>query len=183
MRTLILAALLGGSLLAQTPSPRLMAPAPVAPQTPKLPQIADPGALNQMAPQAFQQYTQPPQAKRFFFQSPSTAAGTPKRIPVQVTLAPERTLAPQAFQRYLQSPQTKRFFFQSPTIVAGTPKRIPEQVTLAPERPCAIPLINVAPKGGFTGDPKMAMPGSPQPANVDHMPAVQGAPPCADVKR
>ena len=54
---------------------------------------------------------------------------------------------------------------------------------LAPRQACAIPLINVAPKGGFTGDPKIAILGSRTLANIDHMPLIQGAPPCPEDKR
>jgi hypothetical protein len=43
-------------------------------------------------------------------------------------------------------------------------------------------LINVAPKGGFTGDPKIAILGSRTLANI-HMPLIQGAPPCPEDKR
>jgi hypothetical protein len=55
--------------------------------------------------------------------------------------------------------------------------------TLAPSQACAIPLINVAPKGGFTGDPKIAILGSQTLANIDHMPLIQGAPPCTEDER
>ena len=55
--------------------------------------------------------------------------------------------------------------------------------TLAPSQACAIPLINVAPKGGFTGDPKIAILGSQTLANIDHMPLIQGAPPCPEDER
>jgi hypothetical protein len=83
----------------------------------------------------------------------------------------------------LQSPQAKRFFFQAPTPVAGTPT-VPQKVTLAPGQACSIPLLNAAPKGGFTGDPKMVVPRTQQLRNVDHMPVLQPpAPSCADVKR
>ena len=54
---------------------------------------------------------------------------------------------------------------------------------LAPRQACAIPLINVAPKGGFTGDPKIAILGSRTLTNIDHMPLIQGAPPCPEDKR
>jgi hypothetical protein len=54
---------------------------------------------------------------------------------------------------------------------------------LSPGRACAIPLLNVMPKGGFTGDPKMVIPGSEKPANIDHMPILLEAPSCADFKR
>jgi hypothetical protein len=50
-------------------------------------------------------------------------------------------------------------------------------------RTCSIPLIDVAPTGGFTGDPKIAIPGSRRLGNLDHMPLIQGSPPCPQVKR
>ena len=55
--------------------------------------------------------------------------------------------------------------------------------TLVPRQACAIPLINVAPKGGFTGDPKIAILGSQTRTNIDHMPLIQGAPPCPEGER
>lgn len=51
-------------------------------------------------------------------------------------------------------------------------------VTPAPGQPCSIPLLNVVPKSGFNGDPKIAIMGSQTLANIDHMPLIQGAPPC-----
>lgn len=54
---------------------------------------------------------------------------------------------------------------------------------LAPGQTCAIPLLNAMPKGGFTGDPKIVIPGSEKPANIDHMPILLEAPSCADFKR
>jgi hypothetical protein len=47
-----------------------------------------------------------------------------------------------------------------------------------PGRACAIPLLNVVPKSGFNGDPKIAIMGSQAPANTDHMPLIQGVPAC-----
>ena len=55
--------------------------------------------------------------------------------------------------------------------------------SLVSRQACAIPLINVAPKGGFTGDPKIAILGSRTLTNIDHMPLIQGAPPCPEDKR
>jgi hypothetical protein len=55
---------------------------------------------------------------------------------------------------------------------------VPGRVTPAPVRACAIPLINVAPKGGFTGDPKIMIMGSQTLANIDHMPPIKGVPAC-----
>ena len=52
------------------------------------------------------------------------------------------------------------------------------RVTLAPTQACAIPLLNVVPKGGFNADPKIAIMGSQTLANLDHLPLIQGAPPC-----
>jgi hypothetical protein len=40
-------------------------------------------------------------------------------------------------------------------------------------------LINVAPKGGFTGDPKIMVRGSQTLANIDHMPLIRSVPTCA----
>jgi hypothetical protein len=54
---------------------------------------------------------------------------------------------------------------------------------LVPRQACAIPLINVAPKGGFTGDPKIAILGSQTLTNIDHMPLIPSAPPCPEDKR
>jgi hypothetical protein len=54
---------------------------------------------------------------------------------------------------------------------------------MAPGKACAIPLLNAMPKGGFTGDPKMVIPGSEKPSNIDHMPILLEAPSCADFKR
>ena len=54
--------------------------------------------------------------------------------------------------------------------------------SLVSRQACAIPLINVAPKGGFTGDPKIAILGSRTLTNIDHMPLIQGAPPCPEDK-
>ena len=54
---------------------------------------------------------------------------------------------------------------------------------LAPGHACAIPLLTAMPKGGFTGDPKIVIPGSEKFSNVDHMPILQEAPSCADFKR
>ena len=55
--------------------------------------------------------------------------------------------------------------------------------SLVSRQACAIPLINVAPKGGFTGDPKIAILGSQTRTNIDHMPLIQGAPPCPEGER
>jgi hypothetical protein len=55
------------------------------------------------------------------------------------------------------------------------------QMVLAPGQACAIPLLDASPKGGFSGDPKMAIPLREW---VDRMPVVQAPEPsCADVKR
>jgi hypothetical protein len=56
-------------------------------------------------------------------------------------------------------------------------------VTLAPSQACAIPLLNVLPSGGFTGDPKIAILGSQTLANIDHMPLIKGVPVCPQDKR
>jgi len=53
----------------------------------------------------------------------------------------------------------------------------------APGQTCSIPLINVGPKGGFTGDPKIVIPGSKRTGNLDHMPVIQGSPPCPQARR
>lgn len=45
---------------------------------------------------------------------------------------------------------------------------------------CAVPLINVKPKGGSNVDPKIVNPTS-QSANIDHMPVAHGLPACAPV--
>jgi hypothetical protein len=47
---------------------------------------------------------------------------------------------------------------------------------------CAIPLLDVLPKGRSTGDPKIVIPRSGKLPNLDHMPIVHGLPSCADVK-
>jgi len=54
---------------------------------------------------------------------------------------------------------------------------------LAPGHACAIPLLNAMPKGGFTGDPKIAILGSQTLANIDHMPLIKGVPVCPQDKR
>jgi hypothetical protein len=60
---------------------------------------------------------------------------------------------------------------------------LPGRVTLAPGQACAIPLLNVVPSGGFNGDPKIAIMGSQTLANIDHMPLIQGVPPCKQAER
>lgn len=52
----------------------------------------------------------------------------------------------------------------------------------SPAQTCSIPLLDVTPKGGFRGDPKIALPGSEASANLDLMPVSQGSPPCAPSK-
>jgi hypothetical protein len=67
------------------------------------------------------------------------------------------------------------------TAVVVTPWDNRRQIVLAPGQVCAIPLLDVSPKGGFSGDPKMAI---PLRESGDKMPVVQApAPSCADVKR
>lgn len=132
MRILVLAALLGGGLCAQTP--------PVKPSE----------------------------------QAPEPQAATP--VP---------TSNPAALDRRSSSPST-------PMIVTANNWReqflhaiIPSlrgRVALAPTQACAIPLLNVVPRGGFNGDPKIAIMGSQTLANIDHMPLIQGVPPCAQAE-
>ncbi len=57
------------------------------------------------------------------------------------------------------------------------------RVTPAPGQACAIPLLNVLPSGGFTGDPKIAILGSQTHANIDHMPPIKGVPTCPQNQR
>jgi len=56
-------------------------------------------------------------------------------------------------------------------------------VTVAPGGECAIPLINVAPKGGFNVDPRMSIPVTLPSPNIDHMPVVRVLPACEQAKR
>jgi hypothetical protein len=64
----------------------------------------------------------------------------------------------------------------------GIAARVRELAKAARGQTCSIPLINVAPTGGFTGDPKIVLPGSKWAGNIDHMPVTQGSPPCPQVK-
>jgi hypothetical protein len=76
--------------------------------------------------------------------------------------------------------------FLPPTSGQQLPVIIPPvsaPVTIAPGGECAIPLINVEPKGGFNVDPEMSIPVTIPSPNIDHMPVVQGLPTCEQAKR
>ena len=139
MRILVLAALLGGGLCAQTEPARPFEPAPELP------------------------------------------AATPVQTSNPAPLQQKRE-----FNRRFFSPPTRMFV--KPNNKGGRvwPSIIPfvsGHVTLAPSQACAIPLLNVLPSGGFTGDPKIAILGSQTLANIDHMPLIKGVPVCPQDKR
>jgi hypothetical protein len=124
-------------------------------------------------------------------------AQTPPVKPVEPAPAPQAAVAVQApdLDALEQNRELPRRFVLPPTSIIVTPEDtgqlvlpgiapyVSGHVTLAPGRTCSIPLIDVGPKGGFTGDPKIVLPGSKRLANLDHMPVIQGSPPCAQVKR
>jgi hypothetical protein len=124
MRILVLTALLGGGLWAQTPLVNPLEPAP-EPQAATPVQTSNPGALEQKQ-----------ELNRRFFSPP---AGT---------------------------------------VLPGVIPYVSGRISLAPGKVCAIPLLNVMPKGGFTGDPKIGIMGSRTLANIDHMPLIRVVPPC-----
>jgi hypothetical protein len=124
-----------------------------------------------------------------FEPAPEPQAGTPAQTSNPAALEQKQRLD----WRFVW-PSNRRFFSPLTPMIA-TPNNkgglvLPAIVayayghaTLVPRQACAIPLINVAPKGGFTGDPKIAILGSQTLANIDHMPLIQGAPPCPEDKR
>jgi len=57
------------------------------------------------------------------------------------------------------------------------------RATPAPGGTCSIPLTRVVPKGGFTSDPRIVLPEARRPGTIDHMPVIQGSPPCPPVQR
>ena len=108
-------------------------------------------------------------------------AQTPPAKPIEPAPGPQaETPAPTSNPAALEQKQKLDWHFVWPS---ATPNKRGRLVLLAPRQPCAIPLINVAPKGGFTGDPKIAILGSRTLANIDHMPLIQGAPPCPEDER
>ena len=124
-------------------------------------------------------------------------AQTPPAKPVEPVPAPPAAVAvqspdPAALEQNWELP---RRFVPPPTSIIVTPddtgRLVLPAITpyvfghakLAPGHACSIPLINVAPRGGFTGDPKIVLPGSKRLGNVDHMPVIQGSPPCPQVQR
>jgi len=131
MRILMLAALLGSGLCAQTPPAKPIEPAP-EPQAETPVPASNPAALEQK------------QRLDWRFVWPSA---TPNKKAGLVLSA----IVPFAYGH----------------------------ATLVPRQACAIPLINVAPKGGFTGDPKIMVLGSQTLANIDHMPLIRGVRPGA----
>ena len=135
MRILMLAALLGSGLCAQTPPDKPLEPAP-GPQAETPVPASNPAALEQK------------QRLDWRFVWPSATPNKKGRLVL-------------------------------PAIIADAYGH----ATLVPRQACAIPLINVAPKGGFTGDPKIAILGSRTLANIDHMPLIQGAPACPEDER
>ena len=140
MRILVLAALLGSGLCAQTPPVNPFEPAPeLQAATPV--QISNPAALERKQ-ELNRHFVWPP--NRRFFSPPTPMIVTPNNKGGQVL----PTIIPYVFGR----------------------------VTLAPGRACSIPLLNVLPRGGFTGDPKIVIPGLQALGNIDHMPLIQGVP-------
>lgn len=146
MRILVLAALVGSGLRAQTPPVMPFEPAP-EPQAATAVQTSNPAALEQK--QGLNRRFVWPPNRRFF--SPPT--------PMIVT------------------PDNKGE--RAPAIIPYVSGR----VTLAPGRACSIPLLNVLPRGGFTGEPKIVIPGLQALGNVDHMPLILAVPICAQDKR
>ena len=142
MRILVLAALLGSGLCAQTPLVQPSEPAP--------------------APQA-----------ATLVQTPNPAAGELKQGLNQRFVWP--------LNRRFLSPPTPMFVTpdnQGGRVLPGITPNVFGRAMLAPGRACAIPLLQVLPKGGFSGDPKIAVMGSQTRANIDHMPLIQGVPVC-----
>jgi len=58
--------------------------------------------------------------------------------------------------RYGAEAGLNRRVFSPPagTVLPAIIPYVSGRVTLAPGKPCAIPLLDVMPKGGFTGDPR-----------------------------
>ena len=124
-----------------------------------------------------------------FEPAPEPQAGTPAQTSNPAALEQKQRLD----WRFVW-PSNRRFFspptrmFVKPNNKGGRvwPSIIPfvsGQVPLAPGQACAIPLLNVLPSGGFTGDPKIAILGSQTLANIDHMPLIKGVPVCPQDKR
>ena len=143
MRILVLAALLGSGLCAQTPPLQPFEPPP-APQAATPVQTPNPAAL-----EPTQNFNRP------FVWPPNRRFSSP-HAPMFVT------------------PNNK-----GERVLRGIIPYLSGRVTPAPGQACAIPLIDVAPKGGFTGDPKIMVLGSQTLANIDHMPLIRGVRPCA----
>ena len=136
MRILVLAALLGSGLCAQTEPVKPFEPAP-----------------------------EPPAA-----------------TPVQ-TSNPAALELKQELNRRFVSAFDRRFYSPATPMVVTPNNKGGRWLSPAPGRACAIPLLNVAPKGGFNGDPKIAIMGSQTLANIDHMPLIQVVPVCPQDER
>jgi hypothetical protein len=139
MRILVLAALLGSGLCAQTEPVKPFEPAPEPP-------AATPVQTSNPAP-----WQQKQELNRRFFSPPTQMLVTPNNKGGRVW----RAIIP---------------------YVSG-------HLKLAPGRACAIPLLQVLPRGGFTGDPKIAILGSQTLANIDHMPLIKVVPVCPQDER
>jgi hypothetical protein len=117
-------------------------------------------------------------------------AQTPPVKPFEPSPEPQAAIPVQP-----SNPAGNRRFFSLPTPMIVTPNNmggrvwpgiVPNvfgHVTLAPGRACAIPLLNVVPKSGFHGDPKIAIMGPQTLANIDHMPLIQAVPVCPQGQR
>lgn len=108
-------------------------------------------------------------------QTPSVKPFEPGPEPQAAT--PVQTSNPAAME---QKQELSRRVFSPParTVLPAIIPYVSGRVTLAPGKPCAIPLLEVMPKGGFTGDPKIMIMGSQTLANIDHMPPIKGVPAC-----